>query len=263
MSERAAQAAQGGAPHTATAVPAWQRWHVQRVAPVPSALRVAHAHTPPGTQTSEREAFEQGRAQGQREAQAGAWAQGMAQGREDGYAEGMAAGVLQGREQALAELRAQAQDTATAELHTRAAEWLALTRSMPQALAQAEETLAQDLSDLALSIARQIVGQALSVDPGLMLGMVRELLQAEPALTGAPQLLLHPQDLALVREHLHEEVQSAGWRLKADAALERGGCRVLAASGELDARLSTRWQRVSAALNCQPVVAHVEQRQAA
>jgi flagellar assembly protein FliH len=205
-----------------------------------------------------RQAFEQGRAQGQREAQASAMAQGLAQGHENGYALGLAAGLQQGREQALDELSAQAQDAATTQLHARAAQWLALAGSWPQALAQAETSLAQDLSDLALSMARQVVGQALSVDPGLMLGAVRELLQAEPALSGAPQLLLHPEDMALVREQLHEELHSAGWRLKPDAGLERGGCRVMAASGELDARMTTRWQRVAAALTCQPVVAHVQ-----
>jgi flagellar assembly protein FliH len=236
---------------THTAPLAWQRWNVQRVAPIQASLRGSPAAP------DVRQAFEQGRAQGQREAQATALAQGLQQGHEAGYAQGLEEGMRQGREQALAERCTQAQDEAVQGLQAQAEELLALASSLPQALAAAEDTLAQSLSDLALSIARQVVGQALGADPALMLGAVRELMQAEPALSGAPQLLLHPDDLLLVREHLQEELQSAGWRLVADAGLERGGCRVLAASGELDARLGTRWQRVAAALSCEPVVAHV------
>lgn len=209
------------------------------------------------THAAFRQAFAQGRAQGLKEGLAQGRVQGLAQGHAQGHALGLEEGRSQGREQALQDQQAQAERQAGAHLRARADELLALARSLPLALAQAEEALAQDLMDLALTLAQQVLGQALAADPALMLGTVRDLMQAEPALTGRPQLLLHPDDLPLVNEHLAEDLQAAGWRLKADATLERGGCRVLAASGELDARLGARWQRVAAALACQPVVAHV------
>ena len=95
----------------------------------------------------------------------------------------------------------------------------------------------------------QVLGQALALDPQAILPTVRESLQAEPALTGSPQLVLHPDDAALVREHLADDLQTAGWRIRADADTQRGGCRVLAASGERDATLQSRWDRVAAALS--------------
>ncbi len=208
-------------------------------------------------------AFERGLATGRQQG----LVQGHREGRAAGHAEGLAQGLAQGQKegQALAwdaareDLAAQAESQARAQFQAETQHFMALSASLPQALVQAEEALAVSLMDLALALAQRVVGAALAHEPALMLPAVRELLQAEPALVGQPQLLLHPDDLALVREHLADEFQVAGWRLRAEPAIERGGCRVLAASGELDARLSTRWQRVAAALACEPVVAHVQE----
>jgi flagellar assembly protein FliH len=60
--------------------------------------------------------------------------------------------------------------------------------------------------------------------------------------------MLHADDVALVREYLGDDLQAAGWTMLSDASITRGGCRVQAASGELDATLETRWERVAAAL---------------
>ncbi|WP_275429677.1 FliH/SctL family protein, partial [Serratia marcescens] len=39
---------------------------------------------------------------------------------------------------------------------------------------------------------------------------------------------------------------SAGWTLRADGALSRGGCRVSGPEGELDATRESRWQALLA-----------------
>jgi flagellar assembly protein FliH len=153
-----------------------------------------------------------------------------------GHREGYARGLAEGHAAGLAAVQAQA------------AQLQALTQSLPGALRGADHNVADDLLALALDLARQVLGQALKTEPHAMLTVVRELLQAEPVLMGMPQLLLHPDDAALVKEHLPDELQAAGWRIRVDATLQRGGCRVLANSGELDASLPTRWERVAAAL---------------
>lgn len=153
-----------------------------------------------------------------------------------GHREGYARGLADGHAAGLAAVQAQA------------AQLRALTQSLPGALRGADHEIADELLALALDLARQVLGQALKTEPQAMLAVVRELLQAEPALMGMPQLLLHPEDAALVKEHLPDELQAAGWRIRVDATLQRGGCRVLASSGEYDATLPTRWERVAAAL---------------
>lgn len=150
--------------------------------------------------------------------------QGLARGHDEGYAAGMALA------------REQAQSLRT------------LMQTLPAALRAAEREVADDLLTLALDIARQMVHQALVTEPQPILTLVRELLSAEPALNGTPRLLLHADDAALVQQHLADDLQTAGWRIRTDLAITRGGCKVHAASGALDATLETRWERVTAAL---------------
>lgn len=242
---------------------AWQRWTVQRItaAPPPGGPRQPCAEGlggAPAPRPAESPEHARGLARGRREGHALGLSEGLARGQVQGHQAGLEEGLARGRAQALEELQQQAQGQAQAALQAQAQGLLALAQSLPPALAAAQDALAQDLMDLALMLAQQVLGQALAAEPALMLPAVRGLLQAEPALTGQPQLLLHPADLALVREHLADELQATGWHLRAEAGLARGGCRVLAASGELDASLPTRWQRVSAALHCQPVLAQAQ-----
>jgi flagellar assembly protein FliH len=157
-------------------------------------------------------------------------------GETEGHEMGYASGLTEGHAAGLAAVQAQA-----AQLHT-------LMLALPAALGMAESSVAEDLLALALAIAKKVLGQALAIDPKAILPLVHELLQAEPVLTGAPQLLLHPDDAALVQEHMADDLKAAGWRIRADAHITRGGCRVLATGGERDASLETRWERVAAKL---------------
>lgn len=158
------------------------------------------------------------------------------------------AGEEEGRQEGYVQGQAEGHAAAMAAVHEQADHLRALTQALPAALRLAEQDVAGQLLALAMDIARQVLGQALALDPQAILPTVRELLQAEPALTGSPQLVLHPDDAVLVREHLADDLQTAGWRIRADADTQRGGCRVLAASGERDATLPSRWDRVVAAL---------------
>ncbi|NDZ15829.1 flagellar assembly protein [Variovorax sp. WS11] len=166
------------------------------------------------------EARAQGRAEGQRE--------GLAKGRAEGHAEGLASGL------------------AAASAH--AEQLVALATSLPAALRRAESDLADAILTLALDVARQVVHRTLRAEPEWVLPLVQDLLHAEPALQGEPRLLLHPDDVALVKNSLGNELQIAGWQVRADDTLARGGCRVQSASGEMDASLETRWKSVTAAL---------------
>jgi len=166
------------------------------------------------------EARNQGRAEGHRE--------GLAKGRAEGHAEGLAAGL------------------AAASAH--AEQLRALAATLPAALRRAESELADAILTLALDVARQVVHRTLRAEPDWVLPLVQDLLHAEPALQGEPRLLLHPEDLALVKNSLGNELQIAGWQVRADDSLARGGCRVQSASGEMDASLETRWKSVTAAL---------------
>nr|WP_240922337.1 flagellar assembly protein FliH [Burkholderia cepacia] len=111
-----------------------------------------------------------------------------------------------------------------------------------------EHDLAADIAQLALDIAQQVVRQHVKHDPAALVAAVRDVLAAEPALSGAPHLAVNPADLPVVEAYLQDDLDALGWNVRTDASIERGGCRAHAATGEVDATLPTRWQRVAAAI---------------
>lgn len=147
-----------------------------------------------------------------------------------GYEAGHGAGYSAGQERGAAEA-AKLQD---------------LLSSFQQALADADQAIGNDLLALALDLARQMVREALRVKPELVLAVVRESIQCESTFSQPLQLTLHPGDAALVREHLHHELNDC--TIHVDPHLERGGCRVKVGSSQIDATLATRWQRIGQAL---------------
>jgi flagellar assembly protein FliH len=113
---------------------------------------------------------------------------------------------------------------------------------------QVDTQVAQELLDLALDIARRMLHQALKVQPELLLGVVREAIGTLPHYNQGAHLVLHPDDAALVRERMGEQLSHSGWKIFEDARIERGGARIETANSQIDATLESRWDRVVAAL---------------
>ncbi|WP_460825396.1 flagellar assembly protein FliH, partial [Massilia solisilvae] len=155
-------------------------------------------------------------------------AEGLAQGRAAGHAEGLA----QGRAEATAELQ---------RLRT-------IADTFGQAVARADETIASDVLDLALHLARGMVKTAFDVRPDLIIPVVREAIEYLPVLQQPALLVLNPLDAPVVRAGIGEELEKGGWRVVEDAQVGRGGCKIDTASNQIDAQAATRWQRLAHAL---------------
>jgi flagellar assembly protein FliH len=212
---------------------AWQRWEMNSLEADALAAHAAIETLPvprvdPAALAREAELERlrhEARATGEAEGRREGWAQGHA----EGHAAGLAAGL------------------AGASVH--AEQLRALAATLPAALRGAESELADAILALALDVARQVIHRTLRIEPEWVLALVQDLLHAEPALQGEPRLLLHPDDVTLVKNSLGNELQAAGWQVRADDTLARGGCRVRSASGEMDASLETRWKRVAGAFS--------------
>lgn len=158
--------------------------------------------------------------------------EGRTQGRAEGHADGFAAGSAEGEQAAAQELE---------QLRTVAA-------SFGEAVAQADETIAKDVLDLALRLARGMVRTGLDVRPELIMSVVRDAINQLPILQQPALLMLNPHDAELVRHGMAEELATGGWRIIENAAIARGGCRVETASNQIDAQVEARWQRLTHAL---------------
>ena len=157
---------------------------------------------------------------------------GYQEGREAGHAEGYADGLALGRAEAAQELE-----------HLQS---IALTFS--EALSSADESMAADVLELALQLAKGMLRTALEVKPELIIPVVREAIGYLPVLQQPAILMLHPQDALIVRAAMGEELEKSGWRLAEDEQILRGGCKIDTASNQIDAQTQARWTRLASAL---------------
>lgn len=169
------------------------------------------------------------------------YAAGVEQGRAEGFEQGKAAGYEEGLAQGVAEGRAQAE--------AERAQLLQIAQVFGSEVANASERISSDVLELALDLSKAMLKQALIVRPELVIPVVGNAIRYLPTLQQPALLFLHPDDVALVNEHMGDELTKAGWRVVEEAHMERGGCRVETASNQIDATTSSRWQRIAAALD--------------
>lgn len=158
--------------------------------------------------------------------------QARAAGHDEGHNAGYADGLAIGRAEAAKELE---------HLQSIALEFSG-------AVAQADETIATEVLDLALHLAKTMLRSALEIKPELVLPIVRESIEYLPVLQQPALLILNPADADMVREALGEELDKGGWRMVKDPAIARGGCKVDTATNQIDAQVASRWERLSHAL---------------
>jgi flagellar assembly protein FliH len=158
----------------------------------------------------------------------------------EGHAEGMAAGHASGYQDGLDQGRAEAAHELT-HLQDIAA-------TFGKAVTEADETIASDVLELALQLARGMVRTAFTVRPELIIPVVRQAVDYLPSLQQPALLVLHPEDALLIQGSIGPELEKSGWRIVQDGAIARGGCRVDTASNQIDAQIASRWQRLSQAL---------------
>jgi flagellar assembly protein FliH len=107
---------------------------------------------------------------------------------------------------------------------------------------------AEQVLDLALSVARAVIRREVLLGRDAVLPALREAVAQVIDQQAHPRVYLNPQDFELIRPDLEADGLLAGCRLVADGGMARGGCRVETDKCEVDARLENRWKRVIEAL---------------
>lgn len=100
----------------------------------------------------------------------------------------------------------------------------------------------QELVDLAFAIARRIVRRELGVDRTAVGALVKTCMQDFPAVS-VKKVMVHPDDLSLVREALGPGVEAAP-----DASIARGGAVLETDQGRLDARIDSQLEEIALGL---------------
>ena len=110
------------------------------------------------------------------------------------------------------------------------------------------------LADLALRIARKVIGEHLDADPSLVARIAHETIaELEPSVS--LEVRVHPEDVAAVessRASLERLVTGPGSvRVMADPSVDRGGVVLVSPVGEVDARISTKLAVLETAFTAQ------------
>lgn len=153
---------------------------------------------------------------------------GLADLQEEAYKEAFDQGLAEGRKAGQVEVRAQV-DRLAAMFHDLA---------KPFEVLDAE--VERELLTLAMALARQIVRRELKTDPTQIIGIVRDAIAALPVTARDVRVHLHPEDAAVVREHLAPTESERAWTLVEDPVMARGGCQITTTTSRIDARLETR-----------------------
>jgi flagellar assembly protein FliH len=158
---------------------------------------------------------------------------------QEAYAKGHAAG--------LATARAESQQ-ALNQLKTQVANIEKMLGAIAQPFKDLDAHIEEQLVQLSLTIARQLVRRELRMDPAQVIAIVRESVALLPAATRDVRVHLHPEDANVVREKLATPGADRAWTIVEDPVMTRGGCRVTTDTASIDSRLETRIQSIMATI---------------
>ena len=154
----------------------------------------------------------------------------------EAYAQGMSEGLAEGR------ARAAREQVAQTELLT------ALLDQLSEPFASLAKDVETQTAELAMSVVRRLFRRELKTDPGCVIGVVREALDALPVSARSVRVMLHPDDAELVTRALTQTDGERAWHIVEDPLLGRGGCRVETETSRIDARVEARIEAIANAL---------------
>lgn len=178
------------------------------------------------------------------ELQKEAYEEGLLQGKEKGYAEGHREGYKKGEAQGYTEKKQQMEQN-----HIAISSILEL---LADPLKELDDEIVNQLADLSMLVASQVIRRELHSEKGEIVGVVREAMTALPATTRKVILNIHPDDAVMVREAFslgkEEDSDELRWKLVEDPLITRGGCKLASENSRIDATVEARLNRVISTL---------------
>lgn len=130
-----------------------------------------------------------------------------------------------------------------------------MVEAMAEEISGLPERMAAEVTAMALEVAARIVRAELSVRPERVVDIVRGAIRRA---TDREQMVIHvnPDDVAMVREAAPNFADQIGGiqriHVVDDPRIPAGGCIVETASGDVDARLTSQFNRMAEALAEEP-----------
>ena len=113
---------------------------------------------------------------------------------------------------------------------------------------QLDQQVENEIVILVISMVRQLIRREVKLDPGQIVGVVREALGILPVSARNIRVMLHPEDAELVREAYTLGEHEQQWQIIEDPVIQRGGCRIHTDTSQIDATLDSRLSSLIAPL---------------
>jgi len=153
-------------------------------------------------------------------------------GYEDGFDQGYQAG----------------QDAARQQMQKSVDSLAMLLETVQQPLADIDSRVEDELVQLAMAIAGQVIRRELRTDPDEVAAVVKEARCSLAEITGSLRIGLHPDDAPLVRSMFSKDKELDGIVIEEDISLSPGGCTLSTKTSFVDARLETRIAKIAVQL---------------
>ncbi len=153
-------------------------------------------------------------------------------GYEDGFDQGYQAG----------------QDAARQQMQSSVDSLAMLLQTVQQPLADIDSQVEDELVQLAMAVAGQVIRRELRTDPDQVAAVVKEARRSLAEITGSLRIGLHPDDAPLVRSMFSKDKELDGIVIEEDISLSPGGCTLSTNTSFVDARLETRIAKIAGQL---------------
>ncbi|MBU1364311.1 MAG: flagellar assembly protein FliH [Gammaproteobacteria bacterium] len=164
--------------------------------------------------------------------------------REEARADGHSLGYSEGLEAGRQAMAATAAETT--------AYFAELVGNLQTSLAHLDQHVADQVLNLALEVAAQVLRGAISTRPELLLPVIREAISALPLHHAHVVIRMNPADAPVIREQIGDQLSQTGAQIIDDPEVSPGGCILVAGASEVDATIETRWRRVLESIGVAP-----------
>ncbi|MFT4928375.1 MAG: flagellar assembly protein FliH [Phenylobacterium sp.] len=174
-----------------------------------------------------------------------AFDEGLLQGHEDGFAQGREEGNALGYTEGLEKGQAEGHETGLAqgeeEVQRQIGVWQTLVGQLYTPLHEVNETVEHQLVQLSVKLAEAVVGVEVKTSDTIIFNTLKECIDALPLNESSCLISLSPEDFTLVSARFNEEeLTERGWKIKAEPAVEQGGCIVESRTSSIDRTLKER-----------------------
>ncbi len=158
-----------------------------------------------------------------------AYNEAFAQGKEDGFQQGLTEGFAEGLKKGY--------DENVHLLQQQAKQFTSLLESLSEPFKHLDDEVENELVNLAIGIATQIVRREIKLNPGQVVAATKEAISILPLSSQKIIVHLHPEDSELVRSALSLDDMSPPWNIIEDPLITRGGCKVDTEVSHVDATI--------------------------